>query len=88
MDIEGKLTFIINKLTNIEDRLINIEENIVSLKEDNKIVEKDCLKMREHIDFIEHTYDSVKMPLNYLKTNIEYIIGSKSIEMPLIEDNV
>ena len=81
MDIEGKLTFIINKLTNIEDRLISIEEN-------NKIVEKDCVKMREHIDFIEHTYDAVKLPLNYLKTNIEYIIGSKSVEMPLIEDKI
>jgi archaellum component FlaC len=86
MDLNNQLATIINILTNIESRLTNIEENIVSMKEDNKAVEKDCCKMREHIDFIEHTYDAVKMPLNYLKTNIEYIIGTKSPSLPLIED--
>lgn len=86
MDLEKQLNSIISILRNIETRLDKIEENIIGIKEDNKVVEKDCLKMREHIDFVEHTYDAVKMPLNYLKNNIEYIMGSKSPDLLLIED--
>ena len=86
MELEKQLNTIIMILTNIEKRLDKIEENIIGIKEDNKTVEKDCLKMREHIDFVEHTYDAVKMPLNYLKNNIEYIMGSKSVDLLLIED--
>ena len=86
MELEQKLDKIISILTNIEIRLDKIEENIIGIKEDNKVVEKDCLKMREHIDFVEHTYDAVKMPLNYLKNNIEYIMGSKSADLLLLED--
>lgn len=86
MDLEKQLNTIISILRNIETRLDKIEENIIGIKEDNKVVEKDCLKMREHIDFVEHTYDAVKMPLNYLKNNIEYIMGSKSTDLLLIED--
>jgi hypothetical protein len=86
MELDQQLNTIIRILTNIETRLDKIEENIIGIKEDNKAVEKDCSKMREHIDFIEHTYDAVKMPLNYLKNNIEYIMGSKSADLLLIED--
>ncbi len=86
MDLEQKIDKIITILTNIETRLDKIEENLNGIKEDNKVVEQDCLKMREHIDFVEHTYDAVKMPLNYLKNNIEYIMGSKSVDMLLLED--
>ena len=86
MELYEQLNKIIIILTNIETRLNKIEENIIGIKEDNKVVENDCLKMREHIDFVEHTYDAVKMPLNYLKNNIEYIMGSKSVNLLLIED--
>jgi archaellum component FlaC len=86
MELDKQLNTIIRILTNIETRLDKIEENIIGIKEDNKAVEKDCSKMREHIDFIEHTYDAVKMPLHYLKNNIEYIMGSKSVDLLLIED--
>jgi archaellum component FlaC len=86
MDLEKQFNTIISILRNIETRLDKIEENIIGIKEDNKVVEKDCLKMREHIDFVEHTYDAVKMPLNYLKNNIEYIMGSKSPDLLLIEE--
>ena len=53
MDLEQKIDKIITILTNIETRLDKIEENLNGIKEDNKVVEKDCLKMREHIDFVE-----------------------------------
>jgi hypothetical protein len=86
MELYEQLNKIIMILTNIETRLNKIEENIIGIKEDNKVVENDCLKMREHIDFVEHTYDAVKMPLNYIKNNIEYIMGSKSVDLLLIED--
>lgn len=86
MDLEKHLHTIITLLTNIEARLDKIEANIIGIKEDNKIVENDCSKMREHIDFVEQTYDAVKLPLNYFKTNIEYIMGSKSTDLLYLQD--
>jgi hypothetical protein len=42
--------------------------------------------MKEHITFIETTYDSLRAPLGYIKNKIEYITG-KSItnNLPQIE---
>ena len=86
MELEQKLDKIISILTNIEIRLDKIEENIIGIKEDNKVVEKDCLKMREHIDFVEHTYDAIKMPLTYVKNKIEYMMRIEPVGMLVIDE--
>ena len=66
-----KIDVIIDMLKNIEERLSNIEKKISNVIDNNKTVEEDCSKMRQHIDFIENTYSLVRTPLSYLKTKIE-----------------
>jgi len=81
-----KQDLIIDMLKSIEERLNNIEKLVGIIVENNKHVEEDCSKMRQHIDFIENTYSLVRTPLSYLKTKIEYVMGRESTnELPTIE---
>ena len=42
--------------------------------------------MKEHITFIETTYDTLRTPLGYIKNKIEFITGKNtSNELPQIE---
>jgi hypothetical protein len=84
--MNNKLDLIIETLKSIEDRLSMIEQNIYNVTEKSKNVEEDCAKMRGHIDFIEKTYSLVRKPLSYLKTKIEYVMGTESysLELPII----
>ena len=84
--MEKQLSTIIDILSNIEERLDKIESNIIVLNEGTKVVEKDCSKMREHIDFVEHTYDAIKMPLTYVKNKIEYMMRIEPVGMLVIDE--
>lgn len=76
---------IIKILATMEERLANIERLIGIVVKNNKIVEEDCSKMRQHIDFIENTYALVRTPLSYIKEKIEYVMGrEKTTELPLL----
>ena len=66
---------IIKKLDRIETRLTSIEQEILLIK-------KSCRTMDNHISFVEKTYSSLKVPLNYLKTRVEYITGTTSRQLP------
>ena len=41
-----------------------------------RTVAKDCDKMSKHIDFIDHLYETVRAPLNYICGNISHMIGN------------
>jgi hypothetical protein len=72
-------------LKNIDLRLKNIEYQL-NIKLTN--IETDCSKMNNHINFVENTYNRVRIPLNYIKNKIEIIIGaSNNNELPLIESS-
>jgi hypothetical protein len=80
--IDDKL---IKIMTRLEERLTNIETIIGIVVKNNKIVEEDCSKMRQHIDFIENTYALVRTPLSYIKEKIEYVMGRETTsELPLL----
>ena len=66
MDIELNL---------IKERLDNIERIQLLILEKINNISKSTENMDTHIDFIEKTYDTVKMPLNYIKTNVERLMG-------------
>jgi hypothetical protein len=77
---------LIEIMTRLEERLANIEILIGIVVKNNKIVEEDCSKMRQHIDFIENTYSLVRAPLGYIKAKIEYVMGRETInELPLLK---
>ena len=77
---------LIKIMTRLEERLANIEILIGIVVRNNKIVEEDCSKMRQHIDFIENTYALVRTPLSYIKEKIEYVMGRETTaELPLLK---
>lgn len=84
----SNLDDIIIKLDKLEKLILEkfeaLEKKIDSL-EINEI-KKECNKMGSHIDFIETTYDTLQMPLNYVKKSIEKLIGSSSKDLPTIKD--
>jgi hypothetical protein len=63
-------------LKEIDERLANIEADIKLLREETKGVEKNCVKMGKHIDFVQNTYEVVRSPLNFLKKKLEFVMGS------------
>jgi hypothetical protein len=76
-----------NKLSDLE-KLINIkfdmlEQKIDLMNKENKEIKKECHKMGSHIDFIEDTYATLQMPLNYVKKSIERLTGSSSKDLPI-----
>ena len=71
MQIEDKLDNILDLLKNIEKRIQVIEQQLGNIDG----IKTDCVKMRDHIVFIEDTYEIVRSPLNYLKEKIELVMG-------------
>ena len=65
---------LINKILQIENKIDKLETNMNRLesKLDKllEILEKDCKKMTDHIDFIENVYDNVKSPFYYLMDKV------------------
>jgi hypothetical protein len=75
-----------------EQTLIRIELKLKKLENDNKKIikildtllnqtnesSKECKKMGEHIDFVEHVYENVKHPLNFICKKINYIENDES----------
>jgi len=70
---------ILEKLESIEKRLTNIEEEITKFNN----IKESCKKMNDHIDFIEETYSKLRMPLNFVKKNVEKIMGTQSSNLPI-----
>lgn len=71
--MENKLDEIIQSIRNIEKRLDVIENN--------------TLKMDRHINFVEKTYNVVRLPLSWLKSKVEYVAGGPRYEeLPPIEN--
>lgn len=69
-----EMLVILNK--NIQQ--VNEKVDIISKKLDEEIY-NECKKMGSHIDFIEHVYDSMKHPLNYLCNTINNISNNNQI---------
>lgn len=83
-----------NNLEDIKDKLVNLEKLIIDkfdilekkidlLNNENKEIKKECTKMGSHIDFIEDTYNTLQMPLNYIKKSVERLTGSSTKDLPI-----
>ena len=90
----SNLDDIIIKLDKLEKLIIEkfdaLEKKIDLMNTDNNskmgAIKKECNKMGSHIDFIEDTYNTLQMPLNYVKKSVERLIGSSSKDLPTIKD--
>ena len=83
-DIKTKLTnlekLIIEKFDNLEKKIDNIDKNN-HIKLDQ--IKKESHKMGSHIDFIEDTYATLQMPLNYIKKSVEILTGTTTKDLPI-----
>ena len=76
----NKLDSRLNKLDSSIDKLDSRLNNIEQLMNNNN---KECIKMGNHIDFIDTIYENVKHPLGYICNNVKYYMGDKKINYNL-----
>ena len=68
---------ILEKIVALENRCERMEQKIDKLLE---LLEKDCKKMTDHIDFIENVYDNVKSPFYYLMDKVNLLSTNRMLE--------
>jgi uncharacterized protein YaaN involved in tellurite resistance len=60
----------------LEKRCERIEQKLDKILE---LLEKDCKKMTDHIDFIENVYDNVKSPFYYLMDKVNLLSNTRML---------
>ena len=66
----------IDKIVELENRTERIEQKIDKILE---LLEKDCKKMIDHIDFIEDVYDNVKSPFYYIMDKVNILSTNRML---------
>jgi hypothetical protein len=70
-----------------EDKLDKLIQAVQSIEKRLDVIEKNTLKMDRHINFVEKTYNVVRLPLSWLKSKVEYVAGAPRYEeLPPIEN--
>jgi len=75
---DNSLAEIIKTQKDIQIRMDNLENKLNKI---HSILETDCKKMSDHIDFIENVYDNVKTPFSFLMNSVNAVIN-----IPVIGD--
>ena len=65
--------FLKNKMLDLENQFKIMDKKMDKILE---ILEKDCKKMSDHIDFVENVYDNVKMPFYYVMDKVNCLVSS------------
>ena len=76
--------FLKNKMLDLENQFKIIDKKMDKILE---ILEKDCKKMSEHIDFVENVYDNVKMPFYYVMDKVNYLVTNDITKLLVNEHN-
>jgi hypothetical protein len=81
---ESDIGFIKNEILKLENQFKIVETKIDKILE---LLEKDCKKMSDHIDFVENVYDNVKMPFYYVMDKVNYLVYSQNKNILDCENN-
>jgi hypothetical protein len=65
---EEEKDFLKNKILDLENQFKIMDNKMDKILE---LLEKDCKKMSDHIDFVENVYDNVKMPFYYVMDKVK-----------------
>ena len=65
------------KIIELEKQCQRIEQKMDKILD---LLEKDCKKMTNHIDFIENVYDNVKSPFYYLMDKVNLFSNNRMLE--------
>lgn len=65
-----------NETTQTELKILKQKMEVLEKKIDRilDLLESDCKKMRDHIDFVENVYDNVKTPFNYVMDSVNNLM--------------
>lgn len=74
---ENTLHDVLEKLNKMEEKL----DILIGIVEKNT---GNCEKMSSHIDFIEHVYEGLRSPLDYLRWKMGFSSGR---QLPELDDN-
>jgi hypothetical protein len=67
----------INKdLSILKEKMDLLEKKVDRILE---LMENDCKKMRDHIDFVENVYDNVKTPFNYVMNSVGSLMSINNL---------
>jgi uncharacterized protein (DUF342 family) len=75
---EDEREFLQNKMLDLEKQFERMEKKMDKILE---LLEKDCKKMTDHIDFVENVYDNVKMPFYYVMNKVNHLVTNGGMEV-------
>lgn len=67
------------KIEAMEQTMISMNEKIDRLLE---LMEKDCKKMTDHIDFVEGVYENIKTPFTFIMDSVNRVVHPVLMEGP------
>ena len=74
---QDKIPNIMDKIIELENRCERMEQKMDKILE---LLEKDCKKMTDHIDFVENVYDNVKSPFYYLMDKVNLLSNTRLLK--------
>lgn len=73
---EDERDFLKNKMLELEKKFEIMEKKMDRILE---LLETDCKKMSDHINFVENVYDNVKTPFYYVMDKVKYLVSGDNI---------
>ena len=70
-----KLNEILLLLSDVNKKIETLQCDVFDIKKQLTHIENNCERMDRHISFVEDTYDTLKYPINIVKTKIEQVFG-------------
>lgn len=74
-------------MSQIEENLKLLREEVQSLKEIVLRLEKSCSRMDDHITFVDHVYDKVQAPFNFVLNKVSRVMGRTEQTLPMIKNH-
>ena len=75
---EDERDFLKNKMLELEKKFEIMEKKMDRILE---LLETDCKKMSDHINFVENVYDNVKTPFYYVMDKVKYLVSGDNINI-------
>lgn len=75
---EDEREFLKNKMLELEKQFEIMEKKMDRILE---LLETDCKKMSDHINFVENVYDNVKTPFYYVMDKVKYLVSGDNINI-------
>jgi hypothetical protein len=75
-------------MSDLENRISKIEEKLDLILQ---LLQNDCKKMSDHIDFIENVYDNIKSPFYFIMNKVNNFISNDNENQIICnkkEDNI